>query len=309
MQALADELEAHLSGEADFVEEAHGSELIARLAAEHEHLVVPDVIHPHVTERVLVQERIDGVKVTEEHGLDRELAQTLARELFRPYVQQITVHGIYHADPHRSNILLTPDGRLCLLDFGLLGRLDDDTRRALGLLLLALAQNRADDVTDLILGLSLTTLESDEAASCAISAQSPAYHWRRLSGVRAGEALADLQRIALAHGISLPTSFALVGRAPQADEVARLLDPELDPIELLEEDGLEVMLQETERRLEPGNLLALAYTSSSRCPHAKARRPAGRPTRARDAQDRDPAHRPRRTRAHRSLDRQPLGAA
>lgn len=62
------------------------------------------------------------------------------------------MHGVYHADPHRGNILLTPDGRLCLLDFGLLGRLDDDTRRALGLLLLALAQNRADDVADLILG-------------------------------------------------------------------------------------------------------------------------------------------------------------
>ena len=60
MQALAEELEAHLSAELDFVEEAHGSELIAKLAAEHEHLVVPDVIHPYVTERVLVQERIDG---------------------------------------------------------------------------------------------------------------------------------------------------------------------------------------------------------------------------------------------------------
>ena len=46
----------------------------------------------------------------------------------------------------------------------------------------------------------------------------------------------------------------------QADSIARALDPDLDPIELLEEDGLEVMLQETERRLEPGNLVALAYT-------------------------------------------------
>ena len=259
---LADELEAHLRGELDFVEEAHGSEVIARLVADFEHLRVPQVVEPHVTETVLVLERVDGEKVTPEHGLDREHAQTLARELFRAYVQQITVHGIYHADPHRGNVLLAGDGRLVLLDFGLLGRLDDDTRRTLGLLLLALAQNRAEDVADLILGLSLTRLDSDEAGFVhELRRKLPRYHWRPLSGIRTGEALADLQRIALRHGIRLPTSFALVGKTlAQADSIARALDPTLDPIELLEEDGLTVMLQESERRLEPNQLLALAYT-------------------------------------------------
>ena len=262
LSALADELEAHLTAELNFVEEAHGSELIARVVSDHEHLVVPAVVHPYVTERVLVQERIVGVRVSDDHGLEPDRAETLARELFDAYVQQITVHGVYHADPHRGNILLTEDGRLALIDFGLIGRLDDDTRRALGLLLLALAQNRADDVGDLILGLSLTTLTSDEAGfSHDLRRKLPRYHWRPLSGIRAGEALADLQRIALVHGIALPTSFALVGKTlSQADSVARSLDPELDPIVLLEEDGVEVMLRETERRLEPTNLLALAYT-------------------------------------------------
>ncbi|NUT55452.1 MAG: AarF/ABC1/UbiB kinase family protein [Thermoleophilia bacterium] len=264
LRALREELEAHLTAELDFVEEAHATELIASMVAEHELLEVPAVIHPYVTERVLVLERVVGGRVTEAHGLEQERAVALARQLFGAYAEQITVHGVYHADPHRGNILLTEDGRLALLDFGLIGRLDDDTRRALGLLLLALAQNRADDVADLILGLSLTTLESDEAGFVHdIRRKLPRYHWRPLSGIRAGEALADLQRIALAHGIALPTSFALVGKTlSQADSVARALDPELDPIELLEEDGVEVMLRETERRLEPSNLLALAYTQA-----------------------------------------------
>jgi ubiquinone biosynthesis protein len=262
LSALSDELESHLTTELDFVEEAHGSEVIAELVAEFEHLRVPQVIHPHVTEGVLVLERVDGVKVTEAHGLEPDRAQALARQLFRAYVQQITVHGIYHADPHRGNVLLAPDGRLVLLDFGLLGRLDDDTRRTLGLLLLALAQNRAEDVADLILGLSLTQLGSDEAGFVhELRRKLPRYHWRPLSGVRTGEALADLQRIALRHGIRLPTSFALVGKTlAQADSVARALDPTLDPIQLLEEDGMAVMVQEAERRLEPNQLLALAYT-------------------------------------------------
>ena len=253
-------------------------------------------------ERVVGEQRDGGARA----GPER--AAALARQLFSAYVEQITVHGVYHADPHRGNILLTADGRLALLDFGLIGRLDDDTRRALGLLLLALAQNRADDVADLILGLSLTTLDSDEAGfEHELRRKLPRYHWRPLSGIRAGEALADLQRIALEHGIALPTSFALVGKTlSQADSVARSLDPELDPIELLEEDGVEVMLRETERRLEPVEpARARLHAGRAAAADAAAHRPARLAPRDRHAQGRDPADRPPRAGARRPLGRQP----
>jgi ubiquinone biosynthesis protein len=82
-------------------------------------------------------------------------------------------------------VLLTTDGRLALVDFGLLGRLDDDTRRNLALLLLAVAQNRADDVTDLILGLSRVGLGTDEPGFVQeLRRKLPRYHWRPLSGIR-----------------------------------------------------------------------------------------------------------------------------
>jgi ubiquinone biosynthesis protein len=261
-RALADELEVHLRGELDLAEEAANAELVAGLLEEYEDLVVPGVVRPYVSERVLVLERVHGRRIEADHGLAPERARVLARQLFSAYVHQVTVEGVYHADPHRGNVLLTTDGRLALVDFGLLGRLDDDTRRNLALLLLAVAQNRADDVADLILGLSRTSLTSDEPSFLQdLRRKLPRYHWRPLSGIRAGEALADLQRISFEYGISLPTSFALVGKTlAQADSIARVLDPQLDPIALLEEDSLEVMLREAERRLEPNQLLAWAYT-------------------------------------------------
>jgi ubiquinone biosynthesis protein len=264
LRALADELEVHLRAELDFTEEANNADIVRRIVADYDHLAVPEVIRPYVTEQVLVLERIHGEKVATRHGLAPARARDLARELFRAYVHQVTVDGVYHADPHRGNVLLTPDGRLALIDFGLLGRLDDDTRRMIGLLLLAIAQNRADDVADLILSLSLTTVQSDEAGFLhELRRKLPRYHWRPLSGIRAGESLADLQRMAVKYGIRLPTAFALVGKTlSQADEIARALDPELDPIGLLEEDALVTMLTEAERRLEPNQLLAWAYTQA-----------------------------------------------
>jgi predicted unusual protein kinase regulating ubiquinone biosynthesis (AarF/ABC1/UbiB family) len=262
LSALAEEVEQHLRAELDFTEEANNTELIGRIIGDHPDLVVPKVIRPFVTESVLVLEHIDGRKVGADHGLEPKQAARLAREFFRAYVRQVAAEGLYHADPHRGNVLLTDDGRLALLDFGLLGRLDDDTRTGIAQLLLALSHNRADDVAALILSVSMTTLESDEPGFVAeLRRKLPRYHWRPLSGIRAGDALADLQRMSVKHGIRLPTSFALVGKTlTQADSIARALDPELDPIELLRDDAFELMLGEAERRLNPTDLAGYAFT-------------------------------------------------
>ena len=262
LEELADELELHLRGELDFVEEAHNTELIRTLVERFETLVVPRVIQPYVTERALVLELIDGRRVEAGHGLDPERAALLAREFFRAYVFQVVVEGVYHADPHLGNVLLTDDGRLALLDFGLLGRLDEDTRTGLALLLLALAQNRADDVADLIVSLSLTSTRSDQAGFVQdVRRKLPRFHNRPLASIAAGQALADLQRSAIRRDIRLPTSFALVGKTlAQADSIARTLDPKLDPIALIEQESLEVMTREVEHRLEPNRLAADAFT-------------------------------------------------
>jgi len=262
LEELADELEVHLRAELDLVEEAHNTELVARLVEQFDGLVVPQVIRPYVSERALVLEHIAGGKVTAEHGLTRERAAELAREFFRAYVFQVVVEGVYHADPHHGNVLLTDDGRLALLDFGLLGRLDEATRANLALLLLALAQNRADDVADLVIALSLTTPRSDQPGFVQdVRRTLPRFHWRPLASIQAGHALAALQRAALDRDIRLPTSFALVGKTlAQADSIARLLDPALDPVELIEEQAQEVLAREAQHRLEPNRFVAEAFT-------------------------------------------------
>jgi ubiquinone biosynthesis protein len=159
-------------------------------------------------------------------------------------------------------VLLTDDGRLALLDFGLLGRLDEDTRTGLALLLLAVAQNRADDVADLVVSLSLTSTHSDQAGFVQdVRRKLPRFHQRPLAAIESGRALADLQRAAIRRDIRLPTSFALVGKTlAQADSIARILDPEMDPVALIEEEALEVMGREVKHRLEPNRFAAYAFT-------------------------------------------------
>ena len=104
-------------------------------------------------------ELVDGEQRRARPRADRGArARELARTFFRAYIRQVDGQGLLPRRSAPRERLLTPDGRLALLDFGLIGRLDDDTRTSLALLLLAIAQNRADDVADLILSISLTTM-------------------------------------------------------------------------------------------------------------------------------------------------------
>src|SRR5206468_11042534 len=89
----------------------------------------------------------------------------------------------------------------------------------------------------------------------------PRYQWRPLEGIRTGEGLADLQRLCLEHGIALPTTFALVGKTlSQAEEIARTLDPQMDPVEIIRSEGRDVLRRELERRLEPTQLAAFTFS-------------------------------------------------
>ena len=132
---------AAIREELDFRVEARNMTAVAatwagqQRAASNNITVVLPALHERLsTEHVLVIEWLDGVSlraaepVIESRGLDRA---ELARVLLRSMVYQITEGGVFHADPHPGNILLLTDGRLALLDFGSVGRLDTQQRFAL----------------------------------------------------------------------------------------------------------------------------------------------------------------------------------
>ena len=194
-------------------------------------VVLPAVHEQLCTEHVLVIEWLDGVNLREagplidDRGLDRA---ELTRALLRSMVYQITEGGVFHADPHPGNVLLLTDGRLALLDFGSVGRLDSQQRSALLNLLLAVGRGDPAALRDALLELVTRTEEIDEWQLERALGRFAARHLVGTSAPTA-EMFTDLFRLASQFELAIPPEIATVLRALATLEgTLSLLTPGID---------------------------------------------------------------------------------
>lgn len=121
---IAEEMSRQIPRELDFVGEGRSAEHIAANFEGVEDIVVPEIYWEHTTTRVLTMQFIEGVKITDRAGIERLGLDTadVAKVLIVAFSEMLLKHGLFHADPHPGNLLVTAgaDGspRLVLLDFG-----------------------------------------------------------------------------------------------------------------------------------------------------------------------------------------------
>lgn len=233
---------------------------------------VPTAHQQFCTHRVLVMERLVGISVAAaaptlaERGVDgRELSSALLECLLR----QILVDGVFHADPHSGNILLLEDGRLGLLDFGSVGRLDTALRRNLQQLLLAINGGDAVAVTDALL---LVVGAPDELDGQRLERSLGAFAAQHLGPGRPADVrmFTDLFRIVTAHGLSVPPQVAAVFRAMATVEgVLSVLAPGFDMVGEARAFGTRQLAEQLEPRAMQRSVteqLAMLLPSLQRLP-------------------------------------------
>jgi ubiquinone biosynthesis protein len=165
VRLLFDELKRSLLQELDFHSEARNLETIGTNLEDFERIVVPRAVVDFTTSRVITMDWINGRKITDVGPMARlELdGAGLAAELFRAYLKQILVDGVFHADPHPGNVLITDDDRIGLVDLGMVARLTPRTQENLLQLLMAIAEGRSDDAAriGLLIGTRADGFEED----------------------------------------------------------------------------------------------------------------------------------------------------
>ena len=147
--AIVSEFSKRIRDELDFREEARNAAMLRRNFQNEPRVVVPEVVTELVTRRVLVLEYVEGTRIDRLHErlASGELnLQRLVETVVDAYIKMMLEDGVFHADPHAGNLLVDPQGRLVLLDFGMVLQVERDTRRRLVETVLAAARQDVDGV-------------------------------------------------------------------------------------------------------------------------------------------------------------------
>lgn len=192
---------------------------------------VPTVHWDLTSDRVLTMERLDGVKVSDTAALSqmdldrRALSDTILGSLLSSALQ----HGFFHGDGHAGNMLVLRDGTLGMLDFGIVGRLDADTRVKVSRLLAALVDRRFDAMALSIMDLADVTEADLPAATADLTAIAGDFLNKPLEDIPLAKLLAELLRAANRHRIILPTDLILLMKQIlYLDGLGRTLNPGFD---------------------------------------------------------------------------------
>ena len=228
--AVIEHLSDSLRRELDFTQEAANVERLREVLEPFSHLGVPRVHEPYTSTRLLVLEWIEGVPVTQ--APPGEARSEAARQLVESYFRQILSEGFFHADPHPGNMLWADD-RVWFLDLGMVGEVPPETRELVLLLLMAFWQEDAGFLTEVVLQLAGDSQRSDvDLAGLReeLGTLLGTYRHASLQELELGPILQAITETATRHGVRLPASLALTGKAlAQMQSAAMVLDPTLDP--------------------------------------------------------------------------------
>ncbi len=151
-----DEFAYTLRNELDFRREGRNADKFRENFRDDPELHVPRIYWEYTTRRVITMERIEGIKLNDEAGLDAANIDRpkLARTCARIVLTEIFKHGFFHADPHPGNFFVMPNGSLSLIDLGMVGRLDEQSRESLMRVTLNISHGDAEGLVDelLVLG-------------------------------------------------------------------------------------------------------------------------------------------------------------
>ena len=234
LPAVFSYLSESLRRELDFSIEAASIERIRPLLAAFDRLDAPRVHADLSTRRLLVMQEVAGVGVAE--AAPEEARREAARQLLSCYYEQVLGEGFFHADPHPGN-LRWADGQVWFLDFGMVGELEPDVRLLLLLLVMAFWRDDAPFLAETLLMLSgpdvPAALDLGELERDLQELLGRVRHGS-LAEIELGQILTGMARIAARHGVRLPASLSLAGKAlAQVQLTAAQLDPDLQPVELI----------------------------------------------------------------------------
>jgi ubiquinone biosynthesis protein len=260
LSGMLDEFRTAINNELNYEQEAENLRLIGGNLEEFKLITVPRPVDGYTTRRVLTMEYVSGNKVTAISPIvSTELQRdVLADTLVRAYLKQIVIDGVFHADPHPGNVLVTDEGLLALVDLGMVGRLSPQMQERLLKLLLAISEGRGEEAAEVAVALGEKLPEFNEAGfKRDISTLVGRIGHQSLGQFQIGRVFLDLSQLINDNAMRAPSELTMLGKTLlNLDEVARALDPTFDVNETVRRHGVDLMTRRMRKAMTSGGVVS-----------------------------------------------------
>ncbi len=239
------EFRTTIQQELNYELEANNLVTVGENLKEFELIQVPQPVADYSTRSVLTMDYVKGRKITKLGPLARLEFDSgpLVEQLFRAYLKQVIIDGLFHADPHPGNVFLTDDGRIALLDLGMVGHTAPGMQENLLKLLLAVSEGQSEAAAEIVIHISEKNNTPDlpefrrRVRQLLVQTKDAS-----LQQMKVGRSLIAMNRAASQCGLFVPSELALLGKTLlQLDEVGLTLDPEFDPNAAIRRNATELM--------------------------------------------------------------------
>ena len=255
---ILEEFRQTIQQELNYEREAHNLMTLGDNLKEFKLIQVPQPVPDYFTRSVLTMDRVEGRKITALGPLARLDLQgaPLAEELFKSYLKQVLVDGLFHADPHPGNVFITDDGRIALIDLGMVGHAAPVMQENLLKVLLAISEGNGETVAELAIQMSEKLQDFDAIEFRRRIAQLVALRRDQgLEQLNVGRSLLEVSGIAQEVGLIVPSVLVLLGKTlMQLDEVGRILDPEFDANASIRRNVEGLMTRRLRKEFTKGNV-------------------------------------------------------
>src|SRR5688572_5472705 len=257
--SVLEEFRLTIQQELNYEREAQNLVSLGKSLSEFDLIEVPQPVFDYSTRRVLTMGYVGGRKITSLGPLARlELkGAALAEQLFKAYLKQVVIDGLFHADPHPGNVFLTNGGRVALLDLGMVGHTASAMQEKLLKILLAVGEGKSEEAADVVIDISEAEEEFDAPEFRRRIAQLIMLRQdQSLEQVDVGATLLRVSKIACECGLYVPSELTLLGKTLlQLDQVGKILDPQFEPNLAIRRNAAEIMSRRVGKDATQGSVL------------------------------------------------------
>jgi ubiquinone biosynthesis protein len=241
VQGIVEEFARTINRELDFFMEASNAVRLRKNFEKSNDLYIPRVFPDVSSKRVLVMERIEGVRIDDFESLDRKgfVRHGLSQKGAAAFFQMVFRDGFFHADPHPGNIFVLEDGRLSLVDFGIMGRVTEENMEYFARSFLALVNRDYDSLVQQYMSLGFVAEEVVDLERFQRELKEDfrellePYYGMKVKQIDFGAYVDRVTQILLRHRLRLPQNLYLIDKALITLEgILKQLDPEFDYLEV-----------------------------------------------------------------------------